>query len=174
MKKENLGENQKRTHGARLRKIKKLQNGIVKAETLIKNKERELKNATTEFKLTIHEAFERTIDQPGPLSNFLSKPLPLPHEKYPNCLEVIIDIIANLLIDPLQYGKTVRGGVEQISLTGSQNAASTWTEIESDLKKICIDCFSITPFLDTEKENFPEIGFFMNSKWESPNKSLVE
>lgn len=168
MKKENFGKSQKGALYAHLRKIKKLQNEIDEAETLIKNNQSELKNATTEFKLTIYEAFERTIDQPGPLRNFLSKPLPIPHEKYPNCLEVVIDIIANLLMDPLQYGKTVRGGVEQIGLTGSQNAGGTWTEIEPDLKKICIDCFNITPFLDTEKENFPEIGFFMNSKWESP------
>lgn len=132
-------------------------------------------------KQTVHnlvlKVFKGEVSSDSPLGKFLTKQKTvMPHEDDASYLETISRIISEeFLCEDGSYGLTIRGGVEQISLGYSKEVGDkVWAEIQDDITKICNDYFGITPFFDGYKSGFPEMGFYMNSKWEEKDGVIVQ
>lgn len=153
----------------------KVEEGVLSGlNLLVKRSEESIYSDNVSIEGLIMKIFKQTVSSESHLESFLNTKPIMPHEKKENNLEVVMTILAEMLTSSLQYGKTTRGGAGQIGFIGQQEGQKVWIGIESDFKKICTEFFDITPFLDFEKPNFPEIGFYMNSKWEKSGGVIVQ
>ncbi len=144
----------------------KLEEGLIESLEIVKKRsEQTIAIRRKEVWNVVSNVSTDAIGWSSSLGKFLSVKPKMPHENYKSNHEVFVKIITEMLTSSLQYGRTTRGGAGQIGFTSSQEGLLVWSEICTDLKKVCTQFFDVTPFLDVEKENFPEIGFFMNSKW---------
>jgi hypothetical protein len=157
-----------------LDEISKKREVVKQFEIALKNVKSHLMVSMTGLDQVVEKIFKETPLKGSPLKKFLSSKLPVPHQDETNCLSAITNIIVRVLTNPYRHGKTTRGGAEQIGFVGSQKGLETWAAIEVDLKKICNEFFGITPFLDCQKKEFPQIGFYVNSKWEEKDGVIVE